>query len=108
MRGGRELRLVRGGAAPHARPTLELSTSRIVDAAGAPCGAVMLLDDPMPRHKLHRERQAGQTLDLLNRVLLRLTDEIKNPLVSIYTFLELLPQRYDGPRVPGDVPRGGR
>jgi signal transduction histidine kinase len=30
-------------------------------------------------------------------VLLRLTDEIKNPLVSIYTFLELLPQRYEDP-----------
>src|SRR5581483_8575562 len=48
-------------------------------------------------HQLHRERQATQMLDLLNRVLLRLTDEIKNPLVSIYTFLELLPQRYDDP-----------
>jgi signal transduction histidine kinase len=57
----------------------------------------MLLDDAAPRHKLHRERQTSQTLDLLNRVLLRLADEIKNPLVSIYTFLELLPQRYEDP-----------
>jgi signal transduction histidine kinase len=57
----------------------------------------MILDDPTPRRQLHRERQASQTLDLLNRVLLRLTDEIKNPLVSIYTFLELLPQRYEDP-----------
>ena len=96
MRGGRELRLVEVEL-PRRQTTLELSTSRILDAAGAPCGAVMLLDDPMPRHKLHRERQAGQTLDLLNRVLLRLTDEIKNPLVSIYTFLELLPHRYEDP-----------
>ena len=82
---------------PRKQPTLEISTSRIVDPAGAPCGAVMLLDDPGPRHKLRRERQTSQTLDLLNRVLLRLTDEIKNPLVSIYTFLELLPQRYEDP-----------
>jgi nitrogen-specific signal transduction histidine kinase len=96
MRGGRELRLVEVEL-PRRQATLELSTSRILDAAGAPCGAVMLLDDPTPRHKLHRERQAGQTLDLLNRVLLRLTDEIKNPLVSIYTFLELLPHRYEDP-----------
>ena len=96
MRGGRELRLVEVEL-PRRQLTLELSTSRILDAAGAPCGAVMLLDDPTPRHKLHRERQASQTLDLLNRVLLRLTDEIKNPLVSIYTFLELLPHRYDDP-----------
>jgi signal transduction histidine kinase len=96
MRGGRELRLVEVEL-PRRQLTLELSTSRILDAAGAPCGAVMLLDDPTPRHKLHRERQASQTLDLLNRVLLRVTDEIKNPLVSIYTFLELLPHRYEDP-----------
>jgi nitrogen-specific signal transduction histidine kinase len=96
MRGGRELRQ-QELELPRRQAILEVSTSRILDAAGAPCGAVMLLDDPTPRHKLHRERQAGQTLDLLNRVLLRLTDEIKNPLVSIYTFLELLPNRYEDP-----------
>jgi PAS domain S-box-containing protein len=96
MRGGRELQLVEVKLPRHDR-TLEVSTSRILDAAGAACGAVMILDDPTPRRQLHRERQASQTLDLLNRVLLRLTDEIKNPLVSIYTFLELLPQRYEDP-----------
>jgi signal transduction histidine kinase len=96
MRSGRELRLVEVELA-RKQATLEVSTSRILDPAGAPCGAVMLLDDAAPRHKLHRERQTSQTLDLLNRVLLRLTDEIKNPLVSIYTFLELLPQRYEDP-----------
>ena len=96
LRGGRELRLTEIEL-PRTRATLEVSTSRILDATGAPSGAVMLLDDPTPRHLLHRERQASQTLDLLNRVLLRLTDEIKNPLVSIYTFLELLPQRYEDP-----------
>jgi PAS domain S-box-containing protein len=97
VRDGRELRL-QEVTLPR-RPTfpLEVSTSRIVGPGGAPAGAVMILDDPAPRHLLHRERQATQSLDLLNRVLLRLTDEIKNPLVSIYTFLELLPQRYDDP-----------
>jgi hypothetical protein len=80
------LRLVEVGL-PRRQATLELSTSRILDAAGAPCGAVMLLDDPTPRHKLHRERQASQTLDLLNRVLLRLTDET-NPRADLHV-LEL-------------------
>ncbi|MGH7322624.1 MAG: PAS domain-containing protein [Candidatus Rokuibacteriota bacterium] len=95
LRNGRELRLQE--ITPTRRPTapLEVSTSRILGAAGQAVGAVMILDDPTPRRLLHRERQASQTVDLLNRVLLRLTDEIKNPLVSIYTFLELLPQRYD-------------
>jgi nitrogen-specific signal transduction histidine kinase len=96
VQGGRELRLAEVEL-PRQQLALEVSTSRIVDATGGPCGAVMLLDDPTPRHQLSRERQTSQTLDLLNRVLLRLTDEIKNPLVSIYTFLELLPNRYEDP-----------
>jgi PAS domain S-box-containing protein len=96
VRTGRELRR-EDVQLPRHQATLEVSTSRILDAAGSPSGAVMVFDDPMPRHLLQRERQASQTLDLLNRVLLRLTDEIKNPLVSIYTFLELLPQRYEDP-----------
>jgi nitrogen-specific signal transduction histidine kinase len=96
LRAGRELRLAEVEL-PRSQTVLEISTSRILDADGAPCGAVMLLDDPTPRHRLNRERQASQSLDLLNRVLLRLTDEIKNPLVSIYTFLELLPHRYQDP-----------
>ena len=95
MRSGRELRLEEVQLPRRPTFTLEVSTSRILGPTNTPAGAVMILDDPTPRHLLHRERQTSQTLDLLNRVLLRLTDEIKNPLVSIYTFLELLPQRYD-------------
>ncbi len=96
-RDGRELRLQEVTLPRRPTFTLEVSTSRILGPNGATAGAVMILDDPAPRHLLHRERQTTQALDLLNRVLLRLTDEIKNPLVSIYTFLELLPERYDDP-----------
>jgi nitrogen fixation/metabolism regulation signal transduction histidine kinase len=96
VRDGRELRL-QEVMLPRRPTPLEVSTARIVAAGGGSAGAVMILDDPAPRHLLQRERQTTQTLDLLNRVLLRLTDEIKNPLVSIYTFMELLPQRYDDP-----------
>jgi PAS domain S-box-containing protein len=97
VQGGTELRLREVQVPRRPGAPLEVSTSRILDPEGRPAGAVMVFDDPTPRHLLHRERQTSQTLELLNRVLLRLTDEIKNPLVSIYTFLELLPQRYDDP-----------
>ena len=97
VRNGQELRLHEVALARRPGMPLEVSTSRIVGADGEAVGAVLILDDPAPRHLLHRERQATQTADFLSRVLLRLTDEIKNPLVSIYTFLELLPQRYDDP-----------
>jgi nitrogen-specific signal transduction histidine kinase len=94
---GRELRLHEVTLATRSTVPLEVSTSRILGRGGETVGAVMIIEDPAPRRMLHRERQASQTVDFLNRVLLRLTDEIKNPLVSIYTFLELLPQRYDDP-----------
>lgn len=97
VRGGRERRLEEVSPAPRPGVALEVSTSRLLGPAGEVTGAVLLLEDPAPRHRLQREREANQTVDLLNRVLIRLTDEIKNPLVSIYTFLELLPQRYDDP-----------
>jgi nitrogen-specific signal transduction histidine kinase len=97
LSGGREYRLHEVTVARRPGSVLEVNTSRIQGSGGAAAGAVMILDDPSPRHRLHREREASQSLDLLNRVLLRLTDEIKNPLVSIFTFLELLPQRYDDP-----------
>ena len=97
VRNGQELRLHEVTLARRPAAPIEVSTSRILGAGGATVGAVMILDDPAPRHILQRERQATQTADFLSRVLLRLTDEIKNPLVSIYTFLELLPQRYDDP-----------
>jgi PAS domain S-box-containing protein len=97
LRHGQERRLHEVTLPRRPSAPLEVSTSRIHGADGDAAGAVMILDDPAPRHLLQRERETTQTLDLLNRVLLRLTDEIKNPLVSIYTFLELLPQRYDDP-----------
>ena len=97
VRDGRELRLQEVALPRRPSAPLEVSTARILTAGGGTAGAVMILDDPAPRHLLQRERQTTQTLDFLNRVLLRLTDEIKNPLVSIYTFLELLPERYDDP-----------
>lgn len=97
VRNGQELRLQEVTLARRAGMPVEVSTSRILGETGATMGAVLIVEDPAPRHLLQRERQATQTADFLSRVLLRLTDEIKNPLVSIYTFLELLPQRYDDP-----------
>lgn len=95
LQGGPELRLQEVTVPRPPACALEVSTSRILGASGSTVGAVMTLEDPRPRQRLARERQTTQSLDLLNRVLLRLTDEIKNPLVSIYTFLELLPHRYE-------------
>src|SRR5262249_22992096 len=75
----RELRLHDVPSAVRSGATLEVSSSRIVSPGGASVGAVMLLDDPAPRYLLQRERQTTQTLDLLNRVLLRLFFYIKKP-----------------------------
>src|ERR1700741_3735354 len=43
------------------------------------------------------EKRAAEQLQLLTRVVARIADEIKNPLVSINAFMELIGERYDDP-----------
>jgi len=76
---------------------LEVSTYRIPDPAQGMSGAVMVLEDLTPRIELTENRRTAEDLQLLTRIAARLADEIKNPLVSIQTFVELLAERGDDP-----------
>ncbi|HID10744.1 MAG TPA: GAF domain-containing protein [Candidatus Latescibacteria bacterium] len=60
-------------------------------------GSVMLFDDISDRVRLEEERIRSERLDLLHRVVGWIAHEVKNPLVSIQTFVELLPERYEDP-----------
>jgi signal transduction histidine kinase len=46
---------------------------------------------------LAAQRREADQFQLLTRVVARIADEIKNPLVSINTFIELIGERYDDP-----------
>jgi nitrogen-specific signal transduction histidine kinase len=79
-----------------ARP-LEVSTYQIFDEQRQVSGSVMVFEDLTPQKQLDEERRRADRLDFLNRVVGHVAHEIKNPLVSIKTFTELIDDQYDDP-----------
>jgi PAS domain S-box-containing protein len=76
---------------------LEVSTYQIFDEQRQVSGSVMIFEDLTAQKQLDEERRRADRLDFLNRVVGHIAHEIKNPLVSIKTFVELLDERYDDP-----------
>lgn len=74
---------------------LEVSTYPIAGDDPAPLGAVMVFEDLSGAKQLAAEKRRAEQFQLLSRVIARIADEIKNPLVSITTFMELLQERYE-------------
>ena len=58
-------------------------------------GAVLVFEDLTAQRQLAQEKRSAEQLQLLTRVVARIADEIKNPLVSINAFMELIGERYD-------------
>jgi PAS domain S-box-containing protein len=76
---------------------LEVSTYPVRGEDGAPLGAVLVFEDLTAQKELLTQRRQIEQTQLLTRVVARIADEIKNPLVSINTFIELINERYDDP-----------
>jgi PAS domain S-box-containing protein len=76
---------------------LEVSTYAVRDEEGLPLGAVLVFEDLTAQKELAAQRREAEQFQLLTRVVARIADEIKNPLVSINTFIELIGERYDDP-----------
>jgi nitrogen fixation/metabolism regulation signal transduction histidine kinase len=74
---------------------LEVSTYAILGNEPEALGAVLVFDDITARKELAAQQQRVAQVELLARVVSRIADEIKNPLVSINTFVELLDERVD-------------
>ena len=86
-----EVRLALGGR------SLEVSTYPVYGAEPAPLGAVLVFEDLTAQKELAAQTRQAEEMQLLARVVARITDEIKNPLVSINTFTELLDERFEDP-----------
>jgi signal transduction histidine kinase len=84
-----EIRLALGGL------WLEVSTYPV--PGGDPAGAVLVVEDLTARKELAAQKQEAEQFELLTRVVARIADEIKNPLVSINTFMELIGRNFDDP-----------
>ena len=74
---------------------LGVSTYPIGGDDQSPLGAVMLFQDLSVAKQLAAEKRQAELFQLLTRVVARFADEIRNPLVSINTFLELLEERFE-------------
>ena len=60
-------------------------------------GAVLVFEDLTAQKELAAQKLQAEQFDLLTRVVARIADEIKNPLVSINAFTELIGERFDDP-----------
>ncbi|MGH7399950.1 MAG: GAF domain-containing protein, partial [Candidatus Rokuibacteriota bacterium] len=74
---------------------LEVSTYPVMGDRTEPMGAVLVFEDLTAQRLLAQERRGAEQLQLLTQVVARIADEIKNPLVSINAFMELIGERYD-------------
>ena len=74
---------------------LEVSTYPVMGDRTEPMGAVLMFEDLTAQRQLAQEKRTAEQLQLLTRVVARIADEIKNPLVSINAFMELIGERYD-------------
>ena len=77
--------------------SLEVSTYPVLGEEPAPLGAVLVFEDLTALKELNAQKRQAEQFQLLTRVVARIADEIKNPLVSINTFMELITERYDDP-----------
>ena len=76
---------------------LEVSSYSVMGDGTEPLGAVLVFEDLTAQRQLAQEKRAAEQLQLLTRVVARIADEIKNPLVSVNAFMELIGERYDDP-----------
>ena len=84
-----ELQLALGGR------WLEVSTYPIMGDGAGPLGAALVFEDLTAQKALAAEKRQADQLQLLTRVVARIADEVKNPLVSIHTFVELIDERFE-------------
>lgn len=70
------------------------STSPLKDRSGAILGAVAVFSDLTHLKRLEAEKQQAERLASIGALASGLAHEIKNPLVAIKTFAELLPERF--------------
>jgi PAS domain S-box-containing protein len=76
---------------------LEVSTYPVRGEEPLPLGAVLVFEDLTAQKELAAQKRQAEQRELLTRVVARIADEIRNPLVSINAFVELIDERFDDP-----------
>lgn len=76
---------------------LMCSTSPLVGPQGRPLGAVAVFSDLSRLKELEQEKRRAERLASLEAIASGMVHEIRNPLVSLKAFHQLLPTRFDDP-----------
>ena len=84
---------------------LGYEVSRLQNAAGRVSGALIVFEDLTERKKLDAEVRRMDRLASAGTLAAGVAHEIKNPLVSIHTFAQLLPERGDEPEFRAEFSR---
>lgn len=79
-------------------PTVICTTSPLRDPSGKVLGAVAVFNDLTPVKELEAARRQAERLAYFELLASGIAHEIKNPLVSIKTYSQLLPRRLDNER----------
>jgi PAS domain S-box-containing protein len=87
-----------------ARPVM-CTTSPLRDPDGTVLGAVAVFSDLTPLKELEIERRRAERLAYFEVLASGIAHEIKNPLVAIKTFTQLLPRRSGEPQFVGEFGR---
>src|SRR6185503_3442687 len=82
---------------PASRPVI-CTVSPVRDPAGTVLGAVAVFSDLTPLKELEVERRRAERLVYFQALAAGIAHEIKNPLVAIKTFTQLLPRRQEDAR----------
>jgi PAS domain S-box-containing protein len=90
--------------ADRARPVM-CTTSPLQDPDGAVLGAVAVFSDLTPLKQLEIERRRAERLAYFEVLASGIAHEIKNPLVAIKTFTQLLPRRSGEPEFVAEFGR---
>ena len=90
--------------ADRTRPVM-CTTSPLRDPDGAVLGAVAVFSDLTPLKQLEIERRRAERLAYFEVLASGIAHEIKNPLVAIKTFTQLLPRRSGEPQFVADFGR---
>jgi nitrogen-specific signal transduction histidine kinase len=78
---------------------VEVTTYQIFDEHRCLAGSALIFEDLTAQKQRYEEQRRADQLDFLNKFVGRMAHEIKNPLVSIKTFVELLEYQYDDPEL---------
>ncbi len=76
---------------------IRYGTAILTGSADRPMGGLLVLQDVSALRRLEEQVRRSDRLASLGTLAAGMAHEIKNPLVSLKTFVQLLPERYDDP-----------